>query len=273
MSTYNWIDGNDFSIKHFYLMDRWLLAMIFKRFEGLKAEDLNKQSRMLGTLLKRHPDLVFTIQKKAPEANQGVNVLLDAAYEEISDADLRKHEITLMEDYETDVVYTEPKIMQSSCNYIYAWDEKYLHALCDLKDKTVLDVGAGTGRLTFAASKVAKRVYASEPVDCLREYMRDRIKKEGITNIKVQDGICADIPHEDDTFDVVMCGHVIGNDYDAEIREMTRVCKPGGVLVVCNGDDDIKRKRPDKLLIERGFKAHYHKSSIGGDIYNYTKQV
>lgn len=273
MADYNWIDGKDFSIRHFYLMDRWLLAMIFKDFEDREPESLGEHARTLGTLLDRHPDLVFVIRKRAPEASGAVDILLSIAEKDISDEALRAREIELMELLETDVVYTEPDIMQKNCNYIYAWDEEHLHALCDLKGKTVLDLGAGTGRLTFAASKVAKRVYASEPVDRLREHMRDRVAKEGITNVKVQDGIVMDIPHEDDTFDVVMCGHVVGDDYDAEVREMTRVCKPGGHLVICNGDDDIKRSKPNRKLIERGFEPHYHESSQKGDIYNYTKKV
>ncbi len=273
MSNYNWIDGNDFSIRHFYLMDRWLLAMIFQPFNGCDPEKLGTHARTLGTLLDRHRDLVFVIKKRAPEASDGVDKLLKVAEATLPDKELRKREIALLEAYETDVVYTEPRIMETSCNYIYAWEEKHLHALCDLNGKVVLDLGAGTGRLTFAAAKIAKRVYASEPVDRLREHMRMRIQTEDQKNIRVQDGIVTAIPHEDDTFDVVMCGHVVGDDYEAELTEMTRVCRPGGHLVICNGDDDIKRAHPDSELTSRGFKAHYHKSTVGGDIYNYTKQV
>ena len=53
----------------------------------------------------------------------------------------------------------------------------------------MLDVGAGSGRLTFAAAEKAAWVYASEPVGTLREFMRDKIAREGIKNVRVLDGL------------------------------------------------------------------------------------
>jgi len=273
MSTYNWINGSDFSFRHFFLMDRWLLTMIFKRFEGLQEKDLNTHDKTLSMLLQQEPILVWFIKKKAPEATQGVDFLLCIKTESIDKDTMRAREVELMEHLETDIIYTEPEVMATSCNYITAWDEKYLYELVDLKDKVVLDLGAGTGRLTFAAQKVAQMVYASEPVDRLREYMRDRIKAQKIKNVRVTDGVIERIPYEDNTFDVVISGHVVGDNYDAEIKEMTRVIKANGTIVICNGDDDIKRKGPNPNLVERGFKAYYHQSSLQGDIYNYTKTV
>ena len=58
----------------------------------------------------------------------------------------------------------------------------------------MLDVGSGTGRLAFAAAEKAAFVVASEPVDALREYMRDMIAQKGITNMRVCDGMCARPP-------------------------------------------------------------------------------
>jgi len=272
MSRFNWINGEDFSIQNFYLMDRWLLSMIYKKYEDQTVDDLSDHAKTMGTLLKKHEDLVYVISKRAPEAMKGVNVLLSGALV-LDDKTLRAREILLMEALETDVVYTDPVLMDKHCNYITAWDDKYLFELADFKNKVVLDLGAGTGRLTFAATPYAKRIYASEPVDMLREYMRDQMVKKGLNNIKVQDGIILDIPHEDNTFDIVMSGHVVGDFYDEEIAEMERVIKPGGMIVICNGDDDLKRKGPEEELIKRGFKAIYHKSSIGGDIYNYQKVI
>lgn len=74
----------------------------------------------------------------------------------------------------------------------------------------MLDVGAGSGRLTFAAAEKAAFVYASEPVGTLREFMRDKIAEEGIRNVRVLDGFADSLPFPDDTFDVVMSGHVVG---------------------------------------------------------------
>jgi 2-polyprenyl-3-methyl-5-hydroxy-6-metoxy-1,4-benzoquinol methylase len=273
MSRYNWIDGKDFSIDHFFLMDRWLLKMIFKKYETIEVSELKDLSRAMGTLLKENPKLCWYITKRAPETKKGIARLIEGAYTNLSKEELRKKEIELMEAMETDVIYTEPHMMQLNCNYIYAWDEKYLNELIDLKDMVVLDLGAGTGRLTFAAAKYAKRVYASEPVDMLREYMRDYIKDHHITNVKVLDGFVESIPYEGNTFDAVISGHVVGDNYEQEIQEMTRVIKNSGYIVICNGDDDIVRTKPDQELLNRGFEVFKHKSSVGGVIYNYRKQV
>lgn len=104
--------------------------------------------------------------------------------------------------------------------------------MADFENKIVLDVGSGTGRLAFAAAKKVRRVYASEPVDRLREFMRDKIREEDIQNMIVVDGTIENIPYEDNTFDIVMSGHVVGDDYDRELAELTRVVKNGGYITV-----------------------------------------
>jgi len=87
----------------------------------------------------------------------------------------------------------------------------------------------------------------------LREYMRDSIRRENITNMKVLDGEVINLPYEDNTFDTVMSGHVVGDYYDGEIAEMTRVTKNGGYIVCCNGDDKFKRTSANQKLVSRGF--------------------
>jgi hypothetical protein len=57
--------------------------------------------------------------------------------------------------------------METNCHYIRAWNRERLYEMADFKDKVVLDVGAGSGRLTFAAATLAKEVYASEPVEAI----------------------------------------------------------------------------------------------------------
>ena len=169
----------------------------------------------------------------------------------------------------------EKRLTRRHGNVEYVTSMKYIHKYLEElpHDAKILDVGAGTGRLAFAAARVARRVYASEPCDMLREYMRDRIQTESISNMKVLDGEAKNLPFEDDTFDVVTSGHVVGDDYDAEIAEMSRVCKPGGFIVCCNGDDEFRRTAPDAELVKRGFSWYVHETAEGGIVYDYVKQV
>jgi ubiquinone/menaquinone biosynthesis C-methylase UbiE len=133
-------------------------------------------------------------------------------------------------------------------------DKAHLFEIADFKDKIVLDVGSGFGRLAFAAAERAAWVYASEPVDMLREYMRDRMERDNIKNIRVVDGVVLNLPYPDNTFDIVMSGDVVGDEYDAEIAELTRVCKSGGWLLDSPSTYEAEDEENDDLT-ERGWEA------------------
>ena len=58
---------------------------------------------------------------------------------------------------------------------------------------------------------------------------RDRyLVRKGITNMRVCDGLCHCLPFPDNSFDVVMSGHVVGDFFREEVDELTRITKPGG---------------------------------------------
>jgi ubiquinone/menaquinone biosynthesis C-methylase UbiE len=68
------------------------------------------------------------------------------------------------------VVYAYPEVMEQ-LDYIKLWKPEKLHSQVDFKDKVVLDIGSGTGRLAFAVANKARYVYAIDPIDRLREYL------------------------------------------------------------------------------------------------------
>ncbi len=133
----------------------------------------------------------------------------------------------------------------------------------------MLDVGSGSGRLAFAAATVAREVYASEPVCTLREFMREEFARRGIRVMRVTDGMADNLPYPDNTFDIVVSGHVVGDDHDAEIAELTRVCRAGGTLIDCLGEsvtDGI-----DAELRRRGWEEYPYTSFYGGKVRRYRK--
>jgi ubiquinone/menaquinone biosynthesis C-methylase UbiE len=264
--TYNWIDAKDYDMNCFLFFERWILSFIFK------GEDNFEYVHDMAKALYKYPYVKEFIRIKAPECSGFLDAVERVDCSKYTSEELQEAETKVLQMHETFVVYAYPEVM-NRVNYIRNWSPENLYRLVDLDDKTVLDVGAGTGRLAFAAAKRARMVYASEPCDRLREFMRDKIKKEGIANVRVLDGFIECLPFEDDTFDVAMCGHVIGDDYDKEIAELTRVLKDGGFIVACNGDDEFKRQAPDAELVKRGFEWFRHESIEGGIIYDYRKQV
>ena len=102
--------------------------------------------------------------------------------------------------------------------------------------------------------------------------MREIIKREGIKNVRVLDGLVTELPFPDDTFDIVMSGHVVGDDWDNEIAELTRVCKPRGYLLNCPGDSERDMK-PCTELTSRAWEEHHYIGSFSKDVYIHRKQV
>ena len=129
--------------------------------------------------------------------------------------------------------------------------------------------------MTFAAAALAKEVYASEPVGTMREFIRAKAIKDNIANVRVAEALITSIPYPDDSFDIVMQGHVVGDEWDAEIAEMTRVCKSGGWLLDCPGDETPNSDRGEQQdeLVKRGWEKMSYIGNGGGNVYRYRKQV
>lgn len=271
--AFNWINAREFSINSMLLMDRWMLQQLI----GLKDSQIYHNSeeyrRLLGVVLAYNPTICWYFKNKCPEAAQRVDLLVEAVPNHLSTEAVRECESNFMDMMDTMFVYTYPEIMNKNCEYIREWDSERLLSMTDFTDKIVLDIGSGTGRLAFAAAKKAKKVYASEPGDRMREFMRDKIAAEQISNVVVLDGTIEAIPFEDDTFDIAMCGYVLGVDVKQEIANMERVVKNGGLIVSCMGEDDRKNLKPNQRLLDEGFEYSHYVSKTGGDVYRYWKKV
>ena len=101
----------------------------------------------------------------------------------------------------------------------------------------VLQVGPGTGYYTL---NVAKCVSPGGRLDIfdLQQEMLDhtmrRAGERGLTNITATQGDAQELPYPDASFDATHLITVLGEipDQDAALRELARVLKPGGRLVV-----------------------------------------
>ena len=260
----NWINPEDYTFDCMLLMERFQIGIIV----GISDPEYRRD---LGIALKYNPKVAWYFAHRCPEAADDVARLAAEAPEAGQD-EVRACEMRIIGTVEDFVIYTTPQRMDSQCDFIYGWDKARLFELCDFTDKLVLDVGSGSGRLAFAAAERAKLVIASEPVDMLREYMRDEIRRRGISNMRVCDGMCDCLPFPDGTFDVVMSGHVVGDRFQEEVAELARVVKPGGWLLDCPGDQP-RKTHPSKELLEEGWEELSYTGSFGMTTYRYRKQV
>lgn len=259
---YGWIDATQFSFNTLLLMDRWIFNAIARN----KQPEFTKN---LGISLSGNPAVYWYIINKCPEQEEYYTKVMEGL-PHYSKEEIRNAEVHVLDDLDAFVVYVFPELTDN-LPYIKDWDPVRLLELTDFNNKTVLDIGAGTGRLAFAAAPLAKYVYASEPVDRMREFMREKAKKIKAENIYVIDGTVENLAFPDESFDIVMSGHVIGDDYDAELAEIERVIKPGGCIIDCPGEEH-RNKSIDNELVQRGFKHSYYVSKTGGDVYRYLKQ-
>jgi SAM-dependent methyltransferase len=263
-----WINTKDFSFNSFLMLERFQIRLMMKS-GGWRTEKAEWRHSM-GIALNANPAVKWYFEHKCPECADVVNEIAASAPAVTDVEEIRRAEAYALISVEDFVIYTRPELMATHCDFIYGWDKARLYEMADLNGKTVLDVGSGSGRLAFAAAERAAWVYASEPVDTLREYMRDKIIREGIKNMRVVDGISYALPYPDDTFDIVMSGHVLGDE--TETAEFMRVCKNGGWILDCPGDA-LGDMVLDESEVRQGFEVMHYKGSFGKAVYRYRKQV
>lgn len=93
-------------------------------------------------------------------------------------------------------------------------------------EANVLDIGAGTGKLTRVLAARYARVIALEPLSELRAILEERVPKA-----EALPGVAEAIPLGDGSVDAVFTGqafHWFAND--VAVGEIARVLRPGGVL-------------------------------------------
>jgi ubiquinone/menaquinone biosynthesis C-methylase UbiE len=102
-----------------------------------------------------------------------------------------------------------------------------------------LDVAAGSGALTIPAARRGAQVLSTDMSPVMLERLEARARQEGLANLetRVMDGHALEL--EDDTFDIAgsQFGVMLFPDMPRGIRELARVTKPGGrVLMHVYGD-------------------------------------
>ncbi len=100
-----------------------------------------------------------------------------------------------------------------------------------LKGKTVIDAGAGSGRISFRVVKYAETVYAVEPASSFRGFIRKKANRENINNLFVTDGFLNLIPLPDNSADVLITSNAIGWELEEELKEIERVLKPNAYAI------------------------------------------
>lgn len=99
----------------------------------------------------------------------------------------------------------------------------------------VLEVGVGTG-LSLPLYPRWCRITAIDLSDRMLAKSREKIVRHGLVHARVFRMDASATDFADDTFDGVNAAYVMSTlpDPEATLREMVRVCKPGGTIVLLN---------------------------------------
>ncbi len=125
----------------------------------------------------------------------------------------------------------------------------------------VLDVGCGTGRGTVGLAQAVGptgKVDALDLSDAMLAQARAKLEKLGlIRQVDLRQGNARELPYPDGTFDLVYNGYMFDliplDGFLPILKEMARVLKPGGKLVLVNMSKPDERKTFYEKIYEKGW--------------------
>ena len=133
---------------------------------------------------------------------------------------------------------------------LIGWSQVILQAADEIKAKTTLETGAGSGKFSFM---LANKGYEATIMDFNKSILKtlkrnnSKVKKP----IKIVEGNILNIPFPDNSFDLVFSEgvneHFLGADREKAIREMVRVSKNKIIIFVPDAQSEEYIKRNDPL--------------------------
>ncbi|MBW5471533.1 methyltransferase domain-containing protein [Brevibacillus formosus] len=118
-----------------------------------------------------------------------------------------------------------------------------IEEITPIKGKDVIDLGAGSGRLTSVLAPHAKSILALDASAAMLEVNAQQLRRAGLSNWKTSVADHRNIPVDDNSADVILAGWTVcyltssevpNNELNLEkiILEMKRALRPGGMIVI-----------------------------------------
>jgi ubiquinone/menaquinone biosynthesis C-methylase UbiE len=111
---------------------------------------------------------------------------------------------------------------------------RLLDALAPSEGETLLEIGPGTGYYTLDVARAVGRLHVFDLQPEMLDHTLRRAREAGIDNVEPRQGDARSLPYRDAAFDAAYLVAVLGEipDQQAALRELRRVVRPGGRLVV-----------------------------------------
>lgn len=119
-------------------------------------------------------------------------------------------------------------------------------------DDTVLDVACGGGLVVCAFAQVVRHATGIDLTPAMLEHARTLAMQKGLTNVTWQQGDVLPLPYPDASFTIVTSRFTFHHFLDplAVLKDMRRVCTPGGRVLVADTDaaaDPVKAAEFNRL--------------------------
>ena len=136
------------------------------------------------------------------------------------------------------------------------WRKKMIQALQGGKNMEFLDVATGTADVAcdLATSFSDSKVIGLDLSSRMLSRGREKVDARGLSDqVELVKGDCEDLPFDEKEFDAVTVAFGVRNfgDLDAGLKEMYRVLKPGGRLIV------LEFTRPKRFPIKNVFNIYF----------------
>jgi 2-polyprenyl-3-methyl-5-hydroxy-6-metoxy-1,4-benzoquinol methylase len=131
--------------------------------------------------------------------------------------------------------------------------QRFVDALGEASRGAVLDVACGPGVISQAVSTHASSVVAFDATEEMLKKARARCASADCANVSFQLGDAHHLPFRDGCFDGVVSRLAVHHFADPAqvLREMTRVLRPGGMLVIA---DIIVSADPDDAALQNAIE-------------------
>jgi serine/threonine protein kinase/class 3 adenylate cyclase len=121
---------------------------------------------------------------------------------------------------------------------LYIDDTLAFHVVASLvrPEAVVLEVGAGTGEILVALGLRVARAIGVDNSEKMLRVCQDRVDKYGLTNVTLKLGEAEALPVGEEECDIACSSMVLHHlgDPPMAVREMARVVKAGGSVVICD---------------------------------------
>jgi len=135
------------------------------------------------------------------------------------------------------------------------WRKKAVRLLRDIHPKLILDVATGTGDFAIEALSLnPDKVIGVDISEGMLDVGRKKLKERGLeSRIELQSGDSEKLPFADNFFDALIVAFGVRNFENLELglREMLRVIKPGGKVVI------LEFSKPSKFPMKQLYNLYF----------------